>query len=744
VGLGALHTTSTTPEVQTTKLMFNVMLAKVAKIPLPCWNAGNCDRAKCPLQHAGERITNGGIADEDVALQVAMAQSLETTCRICGNTFADEHLLQDHLQTCFDKVEEVKRSSVVDEEIPFLPEAGTPGDNHEVSVSTSPLLSSTLDSNACETEELLTNYSKMVLSDVSFNFSLDNDLFGEEVNAKEFLNKLVKVLQQSCQKLVEKDAELLETMKKCEEKDAQLLELKELIALRNSSESAINDQDSPCENCGDVLINRYRQRLIDAEDALEAKESEVSELLENVIQKAESLNHYMDENQTLKSKIKQQRQHHQVIEEDLDGVVRKIEFEKFKHSVSEKLAKLTEKIMANPNGSVEKSVRFGAVTPYDSPPPVYSPSRQQDALQQSQQQQNQHQQQKQQLVTQQKQQQQQQTAKTVADNLIKQKLEQKQQKEKQKKTKTRKKKQDLERDRMAELGEKDMKAINEQIERQDKQEKEKQLERERLLDESKKKTELKEIENVLSRLLPMLNQPTVLPSDNPCEELAEGMAPWEKHTNGFPSTYMRNKGFQAGGGLGKNGDGITSPIKPTQTSFSPRKDNLYHYVGTSMIGGIKEKVLSKKSNAKVKVYPHPGATIKDIKDHLAAHLRKKPTHLILQCGTNDAVDKNVTSDIIYDRLIDLKNFAESTVPGIMVTISCPMVRSDNKWANAKLVWLKKRLMREEGRSGLSIIVNDNITYDHLGENSGLHLKQVGTNILYGNISNFIRSVDKGH
>ena len=152
------------------------------------------------------------------------------------------------------------------------------------------------------------------------------------------------------------------------------------------------------------------------------------------------------------------------------------------------------------------------------------------------------------------------------------------------------------------------------------------------------------------------------------------------------------------------------------------------------------KKLSEQTKEKVKVYSHSGATIEDVKHHLHAHLRKKPTHLILQVGTNDAQNKQVTSDHIYDGLLNLKSFAESMVPGIHVTISCPIVRSDNKWANEKLIRVKERLIDDNKERGMSIIINENITYGHLSTR-GLHLKQHGTNLLSDNVGNFINSLN---
>ena len=136
--------------------------------------------------------------------------------------------------------------------------------------------------------------------------------------------------------------------------------------------------------------------------------------------------------------------------------------------------------------------------------------------------------------------------------------------------------------------------------------------------------------------------------------------------------------------------------------------------------------MSRKSN--VKVRPNPGATTRDMYDHLNALLRKEPKHLILHIGTNDASNKNVTSDMLYERITRLKRYAESKVKGMDVTISCPPVRSDNGIANVKLVHIRNQLKR----NGYKIIENDNITYEHLGK-KGLHLNSRGTGRLAMNM-----------
>ena len=145
-----------------------------------------------------------------------------------------------------------------------------------------------------------------------------------------------------------------------------------------------------------------------------------------------------------------------------------------------------------------------------------------------------------------------------------------------------------------------------------------------------------------------------------------------------------------------------------------------------MLEEVDERRMSRKFN--VKVRPHKGACIRDMYDHLNALLRKKPTYLILHVGTNDASKESTTSDMVYDELIHLKDYAESKVPGMKVIISCPVVRSDNKLANMKILHVRNKLKRD----GIKIINNENVTYDHLGRR-GLHLNRKGTSRLAMNM-----------
>ena len=112
-----------------------------------------------------------------------------------------------------------------------------------------------------------------------------------------------------------------------------------------------------------------------------------------------------------------------------------------------------------------------------------------------------------------------------------------------------------------------------------------------------------------------------------------------------------------------------------------------------------------------------------------------PCNAILHTSTNDAVESSTSVDDIYDRLIDLKELAESSVPGIKVSLSCPTLRHDDGMANAKLVQVKNRLKR----SGHCIIENDNIIFDDVSK-KGLHLKTSGTRKLAANMIAYMRSL----
>ena len=64
-------------------------------------------------------------------------------------------------------------------------------------------------------------------------------------------------------------------------------------------------------------------------------------------------------------------------------------------------------------------------------------------------------------------------------------------------------------------------------------------------------------------------------------------------------------------------------------------------VGDSLLNNIVGKGLQKDHHNKVKVRSHPGATTRDIIDHVRPVARKKPDKIILMAGTNDLTINNV-------------------------------------------------------------------------------------------------------
>ncbi len=193
--------------------------------------------------------------------------------------------------------------------------------------------------------------------------------------------------------------------------------------------------------------------------------------------------------------------------------------------------------------------------------------------------------------------------------------------------------------------------------------------------------------------------------------------PWEKHSSKYGSRLMSKWGY-AGGGLGKNGTGITSPIKtqpPRRSSTADRVKNTTLIIGDSMLNGIKEEHLS-RYNAKVEACP--GATIKDMYDVITPLLVKKPAKVILHVGTNDAPYKS--SYDIVNELVLLRKFIQRNLPSGKVVLSAPIMRTDHKLANATIRDINNAL-----KSLPNTILNEKIDAFCLGR-KGLHLNDKGS------------------
>ena len=155
-------------------------------------------------------------------------------------------------------------------------------------------------------------------------------------------------------------------------------------------------------------------------------------------------------------------------------------------------------------------------------------------------------------------------------------------------------------------------------------------------------------------------------------------------------------------------------------------------VGDSKLTGIDEKRLS-RNNQVVKVRDFRGVTIDNLKHHLVPLLKKKPEHIILHIGTNDAVSK--MSRQILNELLQLKQYILNTLPTCRVVVSRPTIRTHNSKAALNLSNFSKLLRQLE----VDFHDNVNINEVHLGK-KGLHLNRKGKNRLELNFSQKLRNL----
>ncbi len=205
-------------------------------------------------------------------------------------------------------------------------------------------------------------------------------------------------------------------------------------------------------------------------------------------------------------------------------------------------------------------------------------------------------------------------------------------------------------------------------------------------------------------------------------------ATWENHSSKFGRKLFSKWGY-TGGGLGKDGNGIVSPIKAAPIVRTPPADERWPedttlIIGDSMINNIEEDRL-RRYNAKV--VPCPGASIKDMYKHVTPLPKKEPSQVIVHVGTNDAPFKP-SEDIVKDLLL-LRTCIKNNLPaGSKVIISTPIMRSDNKLANSRI-----REVNFAFKYIPNVILNDKLDGSCLGK-KGLHLNQRGSGKL---ASNFI-------
>jgi hypothetical protein len=158
-------------------------------------------------------------------------------------------------------------------------------------------------------------------------------------------------------------------------------------------------------------------------------------------------------------------------------------------------------------------------------------------------------------------------------------------------------------------------------------------------------------------------------------------------------------------------------------------------LGDSMLRGINEKFICQKAKKSVKIKYFSGATIKDIRSNIKdIILDENPSGIILHVGTNNAVDE--TSNKIYGDLMSLRAELVNTYGIENTIVSIPTIRSDHGKAALTISKLNKRFL---DTPGLTIVNNENISYNHLGQ-KGLHLNKRGKNRFSLNIVETILSM----
>ena len=171
-------------------------------------------------------------------------------------------------------------------------------------------------------------------------------------------------------------------------------------------------------------------------------------------------------------------------------------------------------------------------------------------------------------------------------------------------------------------------------------------------------------------------------------------------------------------------------VKPPRNKPHQWNDGVTLIVGDSTIGGLVGPKMGAVGEVKVK--SHGGATIRDMYDHLEAHLSKKPTRLVIHVGTNDTEDK--ASDDIMKELTDLDTWVTNYTQGdVRAIFSMPTIRQDK----AKPTLTIKHLQTKFRNSNLLYIDNENIQKEHLSRRH-LHLNDIGTKLLASNIINYLK------
>ena len=119
---------------------------------------------------------------------------------------------------------------------------------------------------------------------------------------------------------------------------------------------------------------------------------------------------------------------------------------------------------------------------------------------------------------------------------------------------------------------------------------------------------------------------------------------------------------------------------------------------------MEEKLCGKGRNVKVRHFP--GSPVDDMNHQIVPVLRKKPSHLIIHVGTNDASQS--TSREILNKLLNLKSIAKDINPDCDVWLSTRTMRTDRRKEALTVSHLTNHLLQLK----INIVDKRNITGEH--------------------------------
>ena len=159
--------------------------------------------------------------------------------------------------------------------------------------------------------------------------------------------------------------------------------------------------------------------------------------------------------------------------------------------------------------------------------------------------------------------------------------------------------------------------------------------------------------------------------------------------------------------------------------------------GDSVIRGQKGWLMSREKM--VKVHSFSGAITEKMKYSLKSLLERKPSHVILHCGTNDLAQGSSCKEVAQ-RIINLgKDIVNKDT-----TCSISMLATRADGFNPLAIQVNNNILEKLAKSepNIDIINNNSIRSDYHLNSSGVHLNRKGDAALARNYIQYLKSKTK--